>query len=257
MKCIAVDDEPLALEQLASYIKKVPGLELVEKCSSAIQALEIIKKGGIDLLFSDISMPDMSGMELVKQIGGQCLVIFTTAYDQYAIEGYKVDAVDYLLKPFSLADVVAAAEKAQRRFVEKQAAANISSPAPDPETESETTDTSADQNLKEDDYIFVKNDSKLSRVKIADISLIEGMSEYVRIYTTTGTKPLMTLISMKKMEASLPPDTFMRVHRSWIVNLKKIDSIAHFRISIANQLVPISDNYKDKFIAYIESHAIK
>ncbi len=250
MRCLAIDDEPLALAQLASYIEKVPGLELAGRCSSAIEALGRIREGGIDLIFCDISMPDMSGLELAEQVGDKCLIVFTTAYSDYAVEGYKVDAVDYILKPFGLSAVVSAAEKAKRRHAEREAlaAATQTVSAPEAAAEEESVDR---------DYIYVKNDSKMTRVKIEDILLVEGMSEYVRIYVRGEKRPITTLLSMKKVEASLPESRFMRVHRSWIVNLGCIESVSHLRISIAGQLVPVSDNYKDKFTEYIERHAMK
>lgn len=248
MRCLAIDDEPLALAQLASYIEKVPGLELAGRCSSAIEALGMIREGGIDLIFCDISMPDMSGIELAEQIGDQCLIVFTTAYSDYAVEGYKVDAVDYILKPFGISAIVAAAEKAKRRDAERKALAAATQTAPE---------TAAEEGSADRDYIYVKNDSKMTRVKIEDILLVEGMSEYVRIYVRGEKRPITTLLSMKKVEASLPESRFMRVHRSWIVNLCCIESVSHLRISIAGQLVPVSDNYKDKFTEYIERHAMK
>ncbi len=247
MRCLAIDDEPLALAQLAAYIEKVPGLELAGRCSSAIEALGMIREGGIDLIFCDISMPDMSGLELAEQVGDKCLIVFTTAYSDYAVEGYKVDAVDYILKPFGLSAIVAAAEKAKRRDAERKALAAATQNVPE----------AAEEGTADHDYIYVKNDSKMTRVKIEDILLVEGMSEYVRIYVRGEKRPITTLLSMKKVEASLPESRFMRVHRSWIVNLGCIESVSHLRISIAGQLVPVSDNYKDKFTEYIERHAMK
>lgn len=251
MKCLAIDDEPLALMQLASYIEKTPGLELAGKCSSAIEALGIIREGGADLIFCDIDMPDMSGIELVRQIGDQCLVVFTTAYPEYAVDGYKVEAVDYLLKPFSLSDLVAAAAKARKRLSERGAlSAGMG-------RQGAWREGKEEGRLSADDYVYVKNDSKMSRVRVGDITLVEGMSEYVHIYVRGEKRPLTTLISMKKLESSLPSETFMRVHRSWIVNLERIESVSRMRITIAGQLVPVSDNYKDHFTEYMESHAIK
>lgn len=249
IRCLAIDDEPLALTQLAGYIEKAPGLTLAGKCSSAIEAMGLIRQGGIDLIFCDINMPDMSGMELVRQIGDQCLVVFTTAYTEYAVEGYKVNAVDYLLKPFGLSDVVAAAAKAQERMMERNALRGGAQEAREAGGE--------DGRLRLTDYIYVKNDFKMSRVRVSDITLVEGMSEYVRIYVEGEKKPLTTLLSMKKVESALPTETFMRVHRSWIVNLERIESVSHLRITIGGQLVPVSDNYKDRFTAYMDSHAMK
>lgn len=247
IRCLAIDDEPLALTQLASYIEKTPGLKLAGKCSNGLEALEVIRRGGVDLIFCDINMPDLSGMELVRQVGDQCLVVFTTAYPDYAIEGYKVNAVDYLLKPFGLSDVMSAAQKAQERLDALNAL----------KVKEQTSETGTGSKLRLSDYIYVKNDFKMSRVKVSDITLVEGMSEYVRIYVLGEKKPLTTLLSMKKVEAALPSDTFMRVHRSWIVNLERIESVSHLRITIGGQLVPVSDNYKDRFAAYMDSHAMK
>ena len=238
IKCLVVDDEPLALAQLAGYVKKVSGVQLVGECNSAAEALDIIRSTDIDVLFTDISMPDMGGMELVKLLPQTCLVIFTTAYPDYAVEGFRVDAVDYLLKPFGYHEVVAAVDKARRRL--------DSMPKAD-----ETA------RLTEDDYIFVKSDSKMSRIRIGDIMLVEGLSEYVKLYVAGESKPLTTLLSMKRTEATLPDDVFMRVHRSWIVNLKRIESVSHLRISIAGHLVPVSKSYKDTFQQYIERQLLK
>lgn len=282
IRCLAVDDEPLALTQLSTYIQRVPGLILVAQCSSAMQALEVISRGGVDLLFADISMPDMNGIELVRHVAGRCLVVFTTAYADYAVDGYKVEAVDYLLKPFSLADVTLAAERVRRRLAADEAllvqtnaaltsnahsvqnqASSLSNPnagttdvtsiAPP----TATPEADAERRISADDFIFVKNDAKMSRIKVSEIAVVEGMSEYVRIFTVGASKPYTTHISMKKMEAQLPADIFMRVHRSWIVNLTKIESVSHMRITIAGQLVAVSDNYKEPFLAYLDSHAIR
>ena len=246
IRCLAIDDEPLALAQLANYIEKTPGLKLVGRCGNGLEALTMIQRGGIDLIFCDISMPDLSGMELVRQIGGQCLVVFTTAYPDYAIEGYKVNAVDYLLKPFSLSDVMSAAIKAKERLNWRDAQENKAQ-----------AEENSNGKLGLSDYIYVKNDFKMSHVKVSDITLVEGMSEYVRIHVLGEEKPLTTLLSMKKVEAVLPSGTFMRVHRSWIVNLDRIESVSHLLISIGGRIVPVSDNYKDRFVAYMDSHAMK
>ena len=243
INCLVIDDEPLALAQLATYVSRVPFLNLVGRCCDSLQALDAVRRGGVDLIFADISMPDMSGLELARQVGSQCLVVFTTAHPSFAIDGYKVNAVDYLLKPFGLADVVAAAEKARLRFEERRALESARAPA------------SAE--LGEDDYIFVKTDARMARVRVGDILLVEGMSEYVRIYARGEAKPLTTLLTMKRVEAALPPSVFLRVHRSWIVNMARIESFSRLRISIAGKLVPVSDNYKERFLAYIDSRALR
>lgn len=286
IRCLAVDDEPLALTQLSTYIQRVPGLILVAQCSSAMQALEVISRGGVDLLFADISMPDMNGVELVRHVAGRCLVVFTTAYADYAVDGYKVEAVDYLLKPFSLADVALAAERVRRRLAAEEAllaqtnaaltsnahsvqnmasshlkpnagTSDVTTNAIPTATTTASPEADAERRISADDFIFVKNDAKMSRIKVCEIAVVEGMSEYVRIFTVGASKPYTTHISMKKMEAQLPADIFMRVHRSWIANLTKIESVSHMRITIAGQLVAVSDNYKEPFLAYLDSHAIR
>ena len=238
LNCLAVDDEPLALTQIASYIGKIPGLKLVAQCHSALDALAILGTQDVDVLFADISMPDMSGLDLVRQVAGRCHVIFTTAYPDYALDGYKVEAVDYLLKPYTLADVTSAIDKVRRR---RHA---IEQPA-------------ATQQPHDDQCLFLKDGTKMLRVSIDDITMVEGMSEYVRIYKRSADRPITTLLTMRRLEEILPQDKFMRVHRSWIINLTAIESVSHMRISICDKLIAVSDAYKDKFNDYIAQHAIK
>ena len=234
LKCIAIDDEPLALQQVASYIQKLPFLELVGQYSSAFEALQLLEKQPVDLMFVDINMPDLNGLEFVKSLTQKPLLIFTTAYSEYALEGFKVDALDYLLKPFSFAEFSKAAGKARTQF--------------------ELMKNAPEKLESNDEFLFIKSEYKLLRVNLNDIQFIEGMKEYVRIHIT-GQKPIMTLLSMKLLDAKLPESKFMRVHRSYIVNLKKVTTVERFTIVFDNkQRIPISDNYKEKFQAFLDKN---
>lgn len=237
IKVLAIDDEPLALRQLTTYIGKVPFLELAGQCQSAIQAREIMENDVIDAIFCDINMPDLSGMDFVRQLPAPPLIVFTTAYSEYAIEGYKVNAVDYLLKPFGMNDFLRAAMKVQEQYNlrhQNSPVAQQSSPV-----------------VQQDGTIFVKTDYRVVRISIADIRYVEGMSEYLKIHLE-GQKPVITLLSMKKMEDYLPPQQFMRIHRSYIVNLQKIMEVNKNRVILdADTNLPVGDLYKDTFNDYV------
>ena len=233
IRVLAIDDEPLALQQLAAYIKKIPFLELVGQCQSALEAKEILNEESIDAIFCDINMPDLNGMDFVKSLAAPPLVVFTTAYSEYAVEGFKVNAVDYLLKPFGLDDFRRAANRLQERL---SAPANTVAEKPD-----------------EDDTIFVKTDYKVMKIAISDIRYVEAMSEYLKLYLESQPKPVVTLLSMKKMEEFLPPH-FMRIHRSYIINLKKIQEVNKNRVIMdADTYLPIGDNYKEAFNDYLNT----
>jgi len=233
IRVLAIDDEPLALQQLAAYIKKITFLELVAECQSAIEAKEILNNENIDAIFCDINMPDLNGMDFVKSLSTPPLIVFTTAYSEYAVEGFKVDAVDYLLKPFGLDDFKRAANRLQERLEVRQ-------------QEPATTIVSS-----EDDSIFVKTDYRVVKIAISDIRYIEGMSEYLKIHLESLPKPIVTLLSMKKMEEFLPTH-FMRIHRSYIINLKKIQEVNKNRVIMDSETyLPIGDNYKDAFNDYL------
>lgn len=237
LKCIAIDDEPLALGQIKSYIERIPFLELVKACQSAVEAMECVSKGNIDLLFVDINMPDLNGLDFVKSLNPRPMVVFTTAYSEYAIEGFKVDAIDYLLKPFGFADLLKAANKAQKfSGMAKESEGDIQ---------------------ENGGYIFVKTDYKIVHIRIKDIKYVESMSEYVRIFVEGEPKPIITLLTMRKLEDALPEKDFMRVHRSYIVNLSKITEISRMRIIFDKDVyIPVGDLYKDKFNEYLERHYI-
>ena len=233
IKCLAIDDEPLALEQLANYIKKIPFLELVARCQSALDAREIMECEVIDAIFCDINMPDLNGMDFVKSLAVPPMVVFTTAYSEYAVEGFKVDAVDYLLKPFGLADFQRAANKVKARY--------------------DLMNTAVVSTVDEDNAIFLKTEYKVVRLSISDIRFVEGMSEYLKIHVEGQPKPLIVLLSMKKLEERLPK-FFMRIHRSYIINLKKIQEVNKNRVIMDRDTwLPIGDNYKEQFQDYINT----
>ena len=229
LRCIAIDDEPLALTQIASYIGKVPYLEVLQQTQ-------------VDLMFVDINMPDLNGLDFVRNLTDSPKVIFTTAYSDYAIDGYKVEAIDYLLKPFGLKDLEAAAERARQR-IEKETASYGYVPQP----------TNA---ILQDRYFFVKNDYRITRICIDDIKYVESMGEYVRIYIEGQDRPIMPLLSMKRIEEILPSDHFMRVHRSFIVNLNKVTDVSRQRIIFGDVYIPVGDSYKQAFLDYVNARSL-
>jgi DNA-binding LytR/AlgR family response regulator len=226
IRCLAIDDEPLALQQLVAYIHKVPFLELAAQCQSAIEARRFLENDTVDAIFCDINMPDLNGMDFVKSLAVPPLIVFTTAYSEYAIEGFRVNAVDYLLKPFGLQDFQRAANRLNSRLI----------------TESQ-----------EDDQLFLKTDYRIVKVSIPDIRYIEGMSEYLKVWIEGETKPIITLLSMKKLEERLP-DYFMRIHRSYIINLTKIQEVNKNRVIMdSDTYLPIGDLYKEAFQTYLNT----
>lgn len=234
IKCIAIDDEPLALKQIGGYIKKTPFLELVSLCSSAFDAMEFLKKGEIELMFVDIDMPDLSGLDFVKSISEKPFIVFTTAYSEYAIEGFKVDAIGYLLKPVGYKEFLKAANKVKAQYELLHSKPEEAKTAPD--------------------HLFVKSGYKLVRIELADIKYIESMHEYIRIHLVNE-KPVMTLSSMKSIEEQLSSDKFLRVHRSFIVNTEKIKVIERNRIVFDNNVyIPVSDQYKVKFQEFLNKN---
>ena len=238
IRCIAIDDEPLALQQLAAYIKKTPFLELVAQCQSAIEARQFLEQDTVDAIFCDINMPDLNGMDFVKSLQVPPLIVFTTAYSEYAVEGFKVNAVDYLLKPFGMQDF----QRAANRLRERVSGFKF-----------QVSGSSSPLTSESDDVIFLKTDYRVVKVTISEIRYIEAMSEYLKIFIEGEAKPIVTLLSMKKMEEKLPED-FMRIHRSYIVNLTKIQEINKNRIIMdAETFLPIGDMYKEAFQKYIDT----
>lgn len=229
LKCLLVDDEPLALDLLAGYVAKTPSLSLAGRCSSAFQAMEMLDNTEIDLMFLDIQMPGLSGLEFSRSLGNGPKVIFTTAFEKYALDGFKVDALDYLLKPISYPEFLNAVNKAKRWF-------ELTSKETVPEARNS---------------IFVKADYKLIQIEYSNILYIEGLKDYVKFHLEGNEKPVLSLMNMKSLEDKLPEARFMRVHRSFIVNLDKIKTIERNRIVFNKEFIPISENYKEKFQKFV------
>ena len=241
IKCIAIDDEPLALKKLVTYIKKIPYLELVAQCHSAIEAQKVIDQQEVEAIFLDINMPDLNGMDFAKSLEQDHskgpVLVFTTAYSEYAIEGYKANGVGYLLKPYGFDEFEAAAQKVKDVCeIRQQAKDEVST------------------QIGDDGIIYVKSDYKIVRINIEQIRYIEAMSEYLRISCEDKDKPVIVLLSMKKIEEHLPSNKFMRIHRSFIINLDKVSEVKKNHVLMEGDVsLPIGDNYKDAFINYLNS----
>ena len=240
IKCAIVDDEPLAVELLASYVKKIPFLELCGKYSNATDALHGIGEEPVDLLFLDIQMPELNGLELSKMVPENTRIVFTTAFNQYAVDGFRVNALDYLLKPISYADFLEASNKALLWFqLVQQNEQQQPAAAPAPEEEQRS--------------IFVKSEYKLLQIDLDDIRYIEGLKDYVKIYTEQSPHPILSLMNMKAIEQMLPASRFIRVHRSFIVQKSKIREIERNRIVFGDVYIPIGDSYKQAFQDFINN----
>lgn len=234
--CLIVDDEPMAMKLVESYVEKTPFLSLKMKCSSAIEAMEFLKSHPVDLLFLDIQMPDLTGIEFSKMLPKNTRVIFTTAFDEYALEGFKVDALDYLLKPFDYAEFLVAANKASQWFelVRGGQQATLS---------------------EEKEFLFVKSEYKQLRIKLADVLYFEGLKDYIKIWLKDHPKPVLTIMSLKALEEELPATKFMRVHRSFIVALNNIQVIERSQIVINEQRITVSEQYKPKFLEFVKNNS--
>lgn len=236
IKCLVVDDEPMALRLIESYAKKTPFLELRAACSNAFEALEILEDENIDLVFLDIQMPELTGVELSKTLSKNTRVIFTTAFNEYALDGFKADALDYLLKPFSFDEFYNSALRAKEWFalVRSQSTAK-------PET----------------DFLFVKADYKQLKISFNEILYFEGVRDYVKIALTENKRSVLTRMNLKALEAELPESKFMRIHRSFVVNLDKIDSIERSQVIIGNQRITVADQYKERFGEFVRHNSIE
>ncbi len=237
IRCLVVDDEPLALDILEDYISKVPFLTLVKTTTSAIEGLSLVQSDAIDLVFLDVQMPELTGIQFLKIINGKCDVILTTAYSQYALDGYELDVVDYLLKPIAFDRFYKAAQKVLQNNGNGHTAAQ------------EQPAASGNH-----DFIFVKTEHKIQKIYLDDILYIEGLKDYISIFTKT--ERIITLQNMKKMEESLPAKSFIRVHKSYIVAIGKIESIERSRIQIGEKIIPIGDTYREYFFKQIENKNI-
>ena len=242
MNIIIVDDEPLAREVLETYISKFPGMTLLATCQNAIEAFEALNTHKVDLMFLDIQMPQISGIDFLKTLSQPPKVIFTTAYSNYALDGYELNVVDYLLKPIAFDRFVKAINKAMELLKKPQAAKNTP-----PEIAVEEDDDKPD-------YIFVKADKKLIKVKFEDIFYIEGLKDYVILHTPGGR--IVTLQTMKSLEEKLPTEIFMRVHRSYIVNLNKIDIMEGNMLEVNKKTIPVGKNYKDELLNVINKNRL-
>lgn len=231
LTCIAIDDEPLALEIITAYIEKVPFLKLLKTFDNAIDSIDFIKNNKIDLMFLDIQMESLSGIQLIHALKERPAVIFTTAFDRYAVEGFELDAADYLLKPISFERFVKSVDKVYNKIVSSRTGQDTQ--------ENQGRDGSADN------FIFVKTENRLQKVALSDILFIEGQGDYLKVVTTAAR--IMTLQNFRKFEETLPAESFIRVHKSYLVALNKIESITRNRIKIGNTLIPVSDTYKDAF----------
>jgi DNA-binding LytR/AlgR family response regulator len=234
LKTIAIDDEPLALRLVSDYISKTPFLELVGAFDNPLDAIEFLSAQSVDLIFVDIQMPDLTGIEFVRSLEGEHKVVFTTAFEKYALEGFKLNAIDYLLKPFSYEEFLKAAGKARKQT----------------ELESSTLPTIEANNQ----FLFLKSEYKIRRINFNDIMYIEGLKDYIKVYIAGEDKPILSLNSIKSLEQKLPEEKFMRVHRSFIVNLDRIETIERSRIIFGKTYIPVSDQYKDKFQEYLDKN---
>jgi DNA-binding LytR/AlgR family response regulator len=234
LKTIAIDDEPLALRLVSDYISKTPFLELVGAFDNPLDAIDFLSSQSVDLIFVDIQMPDLTGIEFARTLENAPKIIFTTAFEKYALEGFKLNAIDYLLKPFSYEEFLKAAQKARKQ--------------------SELEANSLPSIEANNQFLFLKSEYKIRRINFNDILYIEGLKDYIKVYTTGEDKPVLSLNSMKSLEQKLPESKFMRVHRSFIVNLEKIDTIERSRIIFGKTYIPVSDQYKDKFQEYLDQN---
>lgn len=233
LNCAIIDDEPLALEMMSDYVQKTPFLTLTGAYNSAVQAIKTIRENPVDLLFLDIQMPELSGLEFANVLPKRTKVVFTTAFPQYAVEGYEVEAFAYILKPISYEAFLKVAKRAYDWFSQSEKAKNYAN----------------------DRFIFVKSDYKLVRIDLDDILFIEGLKDYVRIYTENGDK-IMSLMNMKTLEDFLPKPEFLRSHRSYIVHMNKVKCLDRFRMNIGENYIPVSESYKDVIMAYLDNHTI-
>lgn len=234
IRTIAIDDEPLALKLVSGYIQQTPFLQFEGGFDNPISALEYKENNPVDLMILDIQMPDLMGTDFVRMMQNGPKVIFATAHEKFALESYRLDVVDYLLKPFGYEEFLTAAMKA-RKLIEMES----------------HKPTSVETN---DDFLFIKSEYKIRRINFADILYVEGMKDYVKIYLKNEPKPVLSINSLKTLETKLPASRFMRVHRSFIVNLSRIETIERFRIVFGNVYIPVSDQYKEAFQKFLDEN---
>lgn len=241
LSCALVDDEPLALSLLESYAAQTPFLEMRGAYANAIEAMEGLKANPVDLLFLDIQMPGLSGLDFSKMLPPDTRIVFTTAFSQYAVDGYRVNALDYLLKPVSYADFLSAARRAEEWFRLKRGEGPAAAVAP----------------AGDADSFFVKSDYKLVRIRFSEILYIEGLKDYVKIYLENAQRPLLSLMSMHAVEEALPPARFYRIHRSFIVNMEKVSVVERGQIVFGDKRLPVSDSYKERVTEYVTRRTLQ
>lgn len=231
---IAIDDEPLALQLIVDYIQRTPDLMLDGQFENPLEAAQFISKNHVDIVFTDIQMPGLTGIEFTRAILKGPVVIFTTAFNKYALEGFKLDVADYLLKPFTYEEFLTSVHKAERML---RSAAKPT-----------------DEVLSNNEFLFLKSDYKIKRINYKSILYIEGLKDYVKVYTMDSDKPVLSLSSLKILETKLPEGNFLRVHRSFIVNLDKIDTIDRSRIVFGKKYIPVGDQYKERFQKFLDKN---
>ena len=235
LKCVIIDDEPLAIDLLKTYVAKTPFLELVGTFNNALSSIDTISDQKVDVLFLDINMPQITGLEFSKTLPPTTKIIFTTAYDQYAVDGFRLNALDYLLKPINYTEFLQAANKALEWF--KLTAAS-----------------SSDNSASLSTSIFVKSGYRMEKIEFEDILYIENQKDYVKFYLENQKEPVSSLMSMQSLDEKLPAKLFMRVHRSFIVNLDKIKTIERNCIVFGKEYIPVSESYKARFMDYLNKH---
>ena len=239
IKCIIVEDEPLARNLLVEYVKKVPSLNLIEACSSPLAAMEVLRKNAVDLLFLDVQMPELTGISLLKVLQKRPLVVLTTAYSEYALQGYELDVVDYLLKPITFERFLRAVDKVTQRLQPKPSPAQERPPV----------------GITEQSFVFVKDGTKLVKVVFDDILYVEGLKDYVTIHTKN--QKIVSLQRLKTLEEQLPTDKFIRIHNSFIVALKAVDVVHKNNIQVGTAQLPIGETYKKSFRDFIEKNKME
>ncbi|WP_247234057.1 LytTR family DNA-binding domain-containing protein [Telluribacter sp. SYSU D00476] len=243
--CIIVEDEPLARSLLEQYIQKIPYLQLVNQFSNALSALDFLHHNSVDIMFSDIQMPEVTGIAMLKILQKKPLIILTTAYSEYALEGYELDVADYLLKPITFERFIKSVEKVTRRLHVAQP--TVAQPLPEVPALSKAAEP-------QQSFIFVKDGTRLVKVRLDEITYIEGLKDYVAIHTIQ--KKIVSLQTMKSLESQLPADRFIRIHNSYIVALEAIESIDREKVQIGAVYLPISDTYRKAFREFIERNQI-
>lgn len=232
MKCIIIDDEPLAIDVIDSYCNAVGSLEVIGKFTSAIEALDFLKERRVDLIFSDIEMPHISGIDFIKSIDSKPMFIFTTAYPKYALDGFDLNAIDYLVKPIPFPRFIKAINRVKDVYITKDLSSNVN-----------TASASGSVKESEDDFIFVKSEYDNVKIKLSGIKYIQGLKDYLKIHTHIN-RPVLTLMNFKSIQEKLPSNNFMRVHRSFVVNVDYIESVQKNKIIIDDVRIPIAENYK-------------